>query len=276
MTNKMRTVKINLLILSAAALFSGCVPLSYFGNGYHGIESSYMSKPFYDSLTRSSVNLQGNLNLTSGYNSDDHNNSFDLLIYGSHGFKYFSIAYGVFGFAGNYKVGEYHNDAISDYFQTSQSYGGFGARISANLNIPLGKVNFKPFGGELIINKEYGDYHNFMKDITGSSEDIFVAEDNLSVNLGITSEILIHPKPGHDIGFRLFLGIPDKDYEGIYSKVLSQDEQSGEASLKSASFTGFFKFNRTNFQIQIGISGAQTWFRFGLGFTLWSSQKSRV
>jgi len=269
----MKTLKINLLIISVVAVFSGCVPLSYFGNGYHGIESSYMSKPFYDSLPYSSINAQGSINLATGYNSDDHNNSFDLLVHGSHGLKYFSIAYGVFGFGGNYKVGDHHDESISHYFLTSQSYGGFGARVSANVNIPVGKVNFRPIGGELIINKEFGEYHDFLEDISGSSEHIFVAEDDLSVNFGITSEILINPKPGYDMGFRLFLGIPDKDYEGIYSDVLSEDDQSNSSFIEIFSLTGFFKFKKINFQIQLGVSDVQTWLRLGLGFTLSSSHK---
>lgn len=253
-----------LILLMAIGLLSSCGTYSsYFGNGYHSLESSYLDKPFYDSLPQGAWYVSAKATWATGYNLNfssslegDKNRMFQAIGHRGYTYRNISGAYGLFGYYGNYRIGNQHDSVLVDSYLTRRSYYGFGGKATISWNIPFQKVNFRPLGIEVTLNHEFGRYLAFVRQLNGQHNQVHTIEDPLSVNFGLTSELCIRLPNHMSFGYHMLLAIPDRDYQALYSYTNASGEK--ESSIFGGGSTTFFLgTNNTLFQMQVGVGEAQ-------------------
>jgi len=171
--------------LSLAFLLSSCsrfyAPVLYNNN------ASYQPKPLSTDSVKSANYVSGGLEWVPGIDFYDNIYMGQVSFDRANTFKFITVAYGAFGYAGAYQ-----NTSIQqgdpNYFD-SKSFAGFGGRASASFFIPLNpSVDFRIIGIELDYSNEFGDYSTFrntMRNVDGFHTDI----NNQLFSGGLTTEV---------------------------------------------------------------------------------------
>jgi hypothetical protein len=189
--------------ISALAFLSSCSQV-YSPALYHQ-DIVYMPKP-------ASFDKESTANYVSaGLNMHSNNNMSDMIISGqlnlsrAHTFQNFNVAYGAFGAIGDYQNGS--SDRSEPNYFNSKYFGAVGGRFSANFYVHQDRADIRFIGVEAAYSREFGDYAAFRKNLIRQPGDRVDARTEL-VSVGLTSEVLFHPKndTGIQHGIRGFLG----------------------------------------------------------------------
>ncbi len=254
-------------------LLGGCATYrSDFGGGYHALEGTYLDKPHYDSLPQGAWYASARAIRASGYNigpfsprEGDRNRVYEAVVHRGHTYRNLSWAGGLFGYYGNYRLGNRHDSVLVDHFLSRKSYYGFGAKLDVAWNIPYRRVNFRPLGLALTVNRELGRYPRFVRQIDGLSPSVSTVNDPLGINVGITSGLRVAWEGGMVLGGQLLLMIPDRDYDVIYERVVDGQVQP-RGLVEGVTTTTFVGYENVLFQVQMGLGEAQLHVAYGLTY----------
>ena len=213
-----------LLLLVIGTLLSGCGTYSsYFGSGYHSLESSYLDKPHYDSLPRSAWYASARAIRSTGYNLNfygaaqgDANQVYEAMAHYGHTYRNISWAGEVLGYYGRYRLGTQHDSALVDHFLSRHSFYGLGGKLSVNWNIPYRKINFRPIGVEVTLNREGGPYRTFVRHLDEQFRSVTTEGAPWSINVGLTSGLRAQLPDGIVLGYQTTFLIPDRNYRKLY------------------------------------------------------------
>jgi len=188
-----------LAFLSLAFLLPACsrfyAPVLYNNN------ASYQPKPMSTDEVKSANYVSEGLEWAPGLDFYDNIYMGQLSIDRANTFKFITVAYGAFGYAGAYQ-----NTSIQqgdpNYF-SSRSFAGYGGRAAASFFIPLNeRVDFRLIGVELNYSNEFGDYSDFRKasrQYSGFHTDI----NNQLLSAGLTTEVAWRGRHNPDIHYSL-------------------------------------------------------------------------
>ena len=255
------------VVLCLLAL-SSCNYHAYFGGGYHSLESQYLDKPHFDSIPAAAWHASASATRATGYNlsfeSDeegDLNQVYEAMIYRGETYRNLAWACGVFGYYGNYRFGNQHRDVLAGAQSARKNYHGLGGKLQLAWNIPFKSVSFRPLGIDVTINREFGEYVAFTRQLGRQFSQVSVVDDPLGVNFGITTSLRYEPQPGIVAGYQVKFAIPDRDYGVIYRDGLDERQDLFDG----ASGILFIGTERFLFQAEFGFSPAQ--FSIGGGCT---------
>ena len=144
---------------------------------------------------------------------------------------------------------------LVDHFLSRKSYYGFGGKLSVAWNIPYRRVNFRPLGLALTVNREFGRYPTFVRQIDGLGPSVNVVDDRLGVKAGITSGLRAQLPSDLILGFHALYMIPDRDYDVIYENVVDGEVQR-RPLVAGATTTTFIGYENVLFQVQMGLGEA--------------------
>lgn len=148
------------LVFGCVLLFSlhGCYPYYAFGNG--GIEPIVFNKPLYADSIKETTYIGGKFthSADSAYYHNGETNYFGQVYWAqTHTEEYYNYSYGVFGYAGSYKVTEVVN------YNGKKPYFGGGLSGEINFNVPLNTIDIRFIGAKGTLLYEDGEFTRFRR-----------------------------------------------------------------------------------------------------------------
>jgi len=166
---------------------------------------AYQYKPMSSDSLKNANYVSGAISIGNGVSPEDKLVIGHASFSRANTFQNFNIAYGGYGFLGNYQ-----NLTIAstdpNYF-TNKYFSGVGLRFSGNVYTPSGRADLRLLGIEASYSKEFGAYAAFRQ--YAQSQPGFYTNANTSLlTAGITSEIIWRQKNDSNAqyGYRLFVG----------------------------------------------------------------------
>ncbi len=207
--NKKKTKNI-LIFFSLLGIFfmTGCSPaLPKYGVANPGSASRYMAAPVFRDTIQNATYLSGQFfsNTGHGYYPDEWIYFGDLSLHRSHTGKNYNLAYGLYGYLGNYKVEEVEG------FRGNYSFFGSGLKASINYTEDFQKVAWRVIGLQSSVYYEYGDYARFRQNAEEADLITNLHPDPFRFYSGLTTEVIFKldrmdlsffVSPGLDFGFR--------------------------------------------------------------------------
>jgi len=145
-------------IILATLSFSGCG--TYFGPGLTNT-AAHLETPGYRDENRSANYVSGQLGFGNRFDDEDNNYFGSASFHRANTFEYGSLAYGAFGYLGNYSVSTLELPSLSG----KKSYGGVGAMFSGNFHVPFEKVDFEVIKFTTRLYNELGEYPQFKREL---------------------------------------------------------------------------------------------------------------
>jgi hypothetical protein len=179
------------LILAGCSFFiTGCSQ-HYYAPILYNNNASYQPKPLSTDSNKSANYISGGLSFGAGADGfSDYFNMGQINIDRAYTFKHFSLAYGVFGAAGEYSNGTTYASEPNDF--ENKSFAALGAKLSFALTYPLNDhMDLRLPGLEFSYSKEFGDYLAF-RDQVKDRPDYHVNNNNVIFMGGLTSELAWH------------------------------------------------------------------------------------
>lgn len=262
---------LNLLLAAIPFLFGGCIYSSHFQSPFYGTSEPYHVIPLKSDSMPSATYASGVF--TEGGANDglrDNVFSFTGSIYRSHNFGHFQGWYGGNVALGSYNVGNYsyYNDArprrLSDSLPATaragdRFFGGYGAGGGMDFVLPFGRGSeWRVVGVSFTLQKEFGDYWRFRKNLPDSMADV-IFHNNLTGVMGFSTEFVFRTRHSV-IGYKLMLAGDIingqgryKGYDSLYESVPFFQQS---LSLTQNRFTGSFQLNVGNhiLNAQLGVS----------------------
>jgi hypothetical protein len=197
-----------------------------------------------------------------GANSDwrDAVYAFQGSIHRSNNFGNFQAYYGANLSLGCYHVKEYSrydyyypNDSLYNNVPASYNYFGmYGFNGGINTVIPFsnGGGEWRAIGIEASLQKEFGNYYNFRKNLPDSSADI-IFRKNVTGTVGICTDIVTKSRRGIEFGYKAAFGFmlnPQSDYVHVYNanELSPVTYFSQTLHLTRDNITGFIQLNFSN------------------------------
>ncbi|MBW4891657.1 hypothetical protein KXQ82_18165 [Mucilaginibacter sp. HMF5004] len=191
-------------VLIVLVLFTACNNHLY-EPALYKTDINYQFKPMAADSIKSANSISAKLKVSGGTNANDAITIGEVAYSRANTFKHFNIAYGGYGF-----LGEYYNNSIKEnepgYFDFKY-FSGFGLHFSANAYFTEGRIDYRFIGFEAAFSKEFGSYPDFRKSIKNTPNFYTDASTSLFTG-GLTTEIIWHRENDQAIkyGYRLFLG----------------------------------------------------------------------
>ena len=273
---------VSLLLLVQINLIIGCVPVT---KVFYLSPSNANSNPYHTiPLKKDSVKNASYISalFNAGSANDDGDNEYALRInfHRSHNFGNFQAYYGLNGTIGIYSIAEFKNykyQAQGGFFPSYLAYdsgylippknaffGSAGFNGGINLVIPFRKGEWRPLGLETSIQKEFGDYLNFRKNLPDTAATV-IFRNSATATIGIYTDIIGRTRRGTEFGYKFALGMvlnPTNDYSRFNSAdIFPVGYLSNTFHLTKGQITGFLQFNfgtyATNFQTGVNFKLAK-------------------
>ncbi len=272
---------LNLLLLTAPVLFSGCAYHAYFLSPFHATGEPYHTIPLKSDSLRSATYASG-VFTEGGANSRLRDNVFSFTgsLHRSHNFGNFQAFYGANIALGSYNTGNYdYNDRRPPIrYDTlprilkanSKFFGGYGAGGGIDFALPFGRGSeWRVVGVSFTLEKEFGDYWSFRKTLPDSLADA-TFNNNLVGLLGLSTELAFKVRHGM-IGYKLMVaGDVLNGYGGSHYKGVDSTQYGMIFFQQSLSFT--HERVTGSFQVNVGnhVMNAQ----LGVGYRLGRREKN--
>ncbi|MCJ8211950.1 hypothetical protein MUY27_19685 [Mucilaginibacter sp. RS28] len=178
----------------------------YLTNAMFQNDVQYMAKAHSTDSVKTHTYASGVLAIHSG---DQFGNAYGtagmLNVYQSHTLAEpnLNVAYGVFGYAGNYSRTSDNNNSKSTA-DFSKGFSGIGGNFSISGYIPGKKADWRVLGVDVMYSKEFGDYAAFRKQGINNDDYTFYPSSRL-FTWGLFSEVLIKNSDDVSLGFKLGL-----------------------------------------------------------------------
>ena len=220
-----------LLFALSVLTFQNCT--HRLGAGIFGNDLPYLGKPLLlgDSAA-SATYVSAGINGGYGYSSQaDANGSGFVALHRAHTWRWGSVAYGGFAYAGQYHIGEktfsqpvydpQSRQTVSvNPFSGPATYFGGGVRVSADLNLPL-----SPYADLRILGIEPG-YLTYLRQwipeydgppTIGGQRRWLIVRDRDLVTVGFSSELVLkEPRNRRATSLKYVLGRSGGDYARLY------------------------------------------------------------
>jgi hypothetical protein len=253
--------KISCCFIALLLFIVSCTPLhvdqipAYYVNPLNGEMPVYKPNLVREDSVKSAAFVTGGISF--GGANDDFNDQFTVVNAGisrSHLFNRIGLRYGANLLLGSYKVNKvdpdnHHSTVDPDYinkYARPYSFGSYGADGGIHYSAYSRVAEFHVLGAEFSMNKEFGHYLKFRKDLPVNVA-THVDDDPVFGTVGIYSEVINRTqkvKPGIKVGFgRAFnSGFNGFDYDGNPKKIhynyfsvtpfLSKNHWSGSIQLE--------------------------------------------
>jgi hypothetical protein len=228
-----------LLLLTVLTGLSSCT--YRLGAGLHTADVTYLTRPTYrgDSVGRSASYASAVLSTGFGMDyllSSSRNTNTSGLVnwHRAHTWRRGSLAYGAFGYVGQYKIGNGTSDRRDSLGRRltpeagRYGYQGLGLRASYSVNVPLGEtVDWRVAGVEAALSREFGALTRLRERLPEGVPivpapqknfvDWTVVRDRYLLTAGLTTEINLKSRSS-DASFnvRYFAGRSAGGYERLY------------------------------------------------------------
>lgn len=254
--------KISLLSLTVILFFfSSCITHAYFLSPSNAMTDPYHAIPLKSDSLKSITYLSG-IFTAGGANNDwrDGLYSFQGRIHRSHNFGNFQAYYGANLSVGTYHVAEYYrysysypSDSLYNHvLSTNNFFGMYGFNGGINAVVPFsnGGGEWRAIGIETSLQKEFGNYYDFRKNLPDSSADI-IFRKNVTGTVGICTDIVTKSRRGIEFGYKAAFGFmlnPQSDYVHIYNanELSPVTYFSQTLHLTRDNITGFIQLNFSN------------------------------
>jgi len=223
-------------MLLALAGLPGCyLRQAYYVSPFNGNTNDYHNQPTLRDSARSAIFVNGTY--FTGQANDDHTDTYKAFhteIYRSHHGKFLQGYYGLDLTLGDFATGRWdtvksdvsnadprgrrygpplHASELNEY-AGHRFFGGTGFNGGINLVIPIHHGEWRYFGLETSLQREFGDYLGFRKHLSDTLATL-VARNNFYGTLGFSSEILWNLHHG-ELGLRLATGsVMGRDYNNV-------------------------------------------------------------
>lgn len=166
---------------------------------------AYQYKPMSSDSVKNANYVSGAISIGRGVNQQDNVLIGHASFSRANTFQNFNVAYGGYGFFGNYQ-----NTSIPNYqpgYFTNKYLSGIGIRGSANVYTPSGRTDLRLLGIEASYSKEFGAYTGF-REYAQSLPGFYTNANTGLLTAGLTSEIIWHNQRdlNTQYGYRLFIG----------------------------------------------------------------------
>jgi hypothetical protein len=214
--------------LLAGALFSlpGCLfPIpqhAYYVSPLNGNNETYHPLPLREDSAHTA--FYANANFFAGSANEqgtDYFNGGRLSLSAAHHFDMLQFYYGVDGTLGSYHLGHWHdgytgpliggyptsaprNANILNSYSGPRTFGCAGFQAGINGVIPVRQGEWRFLGLETSLNREFGDYLSFRKNLADSLASLNI-RNPFFTSLGLTSEVVGRTRHG-EFGIRLAKG----------------------------------------------------------------------
>ncbi len=223
--------KNNLLFLSAIPLlFSSCVTYSYFQSTTNANSNPYHAIPLKSDSAKGASYVSGLFTVGRANDSwRDAVGTFHLNAHRSNNFGNFQSYYGATVALGDYSIADfntrdrpYRYDDTSSYYHIKGmnkffGYYGFNGGIDVVLPTKHGG-EWRIIGIETSVQKEFGNYYSFRKNLRDSSADV-IFRNNVTGTFGFFTEIIGKTRRGKEFGYKMSYGFmlnSQSDYTHIY------------------------------------------------------------
>lgn len=225
-------MKINLLTLLLLAMLAAqsCIQKPFYGVGNIGSESRLLLKPVYNDTIRKASYVTGHFShdFGSGYQANENDYYFDLMLHRSYTAKTLGYSYGGSCYLGNYdaSVGYPHNGPKSFY----------GASITGeiNTNIPFDGVDWRIIGVRTSVNYEGGGMILFRKNAEKDGLIYNRSNTNFTFNLGLTDEIVVKLKNNASCGLYCYMGMASRVFVRSNTLYYTKNRYTGHIQITSA------------------------------------------
>jgi len=261
-----------LFLLVISLVFSNCVSSSYFYSPTISSSNPYHAIPLQSDSTKGATYVSGIITL-GGANESLRDNAFSFQgrIHRSNNFGNFQAYYGANLTLGVYHVSEFDNyyhsysypyyDSNYHYYSSNNFFGSYGFNGGINAVISLPRGEWRPIGIETSVQREFGSYYSFRKNLPDSAAN-GIFKKNTTGTIGIYTDIIHKSRHGAEFGYKLSFGFvinPSSDYAHVYNPnaVGALVYISNTLHLTKGNVTGFAQINLGNAyaaNVQLGIN----------------------
>lgn len=211
---------------------SSCVTYSYFYSPTNANSNPYHAIPLKSDSIKGATYINGLF--TVGLANDswrDAIGAFNLKIHRSNNFGNFQAYYGANICMGDYSIADfntrdepynYNYDDTSSYYHIkgkNSFFGYYGFNGGINVVVPVKHSGeWRVIGIETSVQKEFGDYYNFRKNLRDSAADV-IFRNNVTGTFGVFTEIIGKTRRGTEFGYKMSLGFmlnSQSDYTHVY------------------------------------------------------------
>ncbi|HLK29955.1 MAG TPA: hypothetical protein VKT28_15350 [Puia sp.] len=254
---------ITLFLFPAIFLFGSCVESSYLFSPNNATSIPYHAIPLQSDSLKGANYVSSTFTL-GGANQAwrDGVYAFQGRIHRSNNFSSFQSYYGANLTLGDYHVAQYNYSSV-DYYPSNNFFGSYGFNGGINAVMPTRHGGeWRVIGIETSVQKEFGSYYNFRKNLPDSSADI-IFRKNVTGTLGIFTNIIAKSRRGSQFGYKMSLGFmlnPESDYTHYYDRHTLVNPTiyfSHTIHFTKEKVTGFVQFNFSNNyagNVQFGIN----------------------
>lgn len=274
--------KNSLLSLSVVlCFFSSCVSTAYFYSPGNASAVPYHAIPLRSDSLKGATYLSSIFTL-GGANEGwrDGVYSFQERIHRSNNFGNFQTYYGANLSLGTYHIAEYSNVDRPYYpydttnyhtYASNRFFGLYGFNGGINVVVPIKRGGeWRAIGLETSVQKEFGSYYDFRKNIVDSAADV-VFRKNVTGTIGLYTDIIAKSRHGAEFGYKMSWGFmlnPESDYTHVYTQ---------NAVNPVAYFSNTFHFSKENITgfVQVNLSNSYAGnIQFGINYKLGKKQKT--
>ena len=247
---------------------SGCVESSYLYSPSNATSNPYHAIPLQSDSLKGATYISSIFTL-GGANEGlrDGVYAFQGRIHRSNNFKNLQAYYGANVSLGVYHVANYFNSYNSYYdtalYASNNFFGSYGFNGGINAVIPTRHGGeWRVIGLETSVQKEFGNYYNFRKNLPDSASDV-IFKKNVTGSVGIFTNIIGKSRHGTEFGYKMSLGFmlnPESDfthYYNVHNIVNPIIYFSHALHWTKENVTGFVQFNFSNGyagNVQFGIN----------------------
>jgi hypothetical protein len=247
---------------------TSCITSSYYMSPFSSSSDPYHAIPLKSDSVKS-ASYAGGIFTVGGANINwnDPVYSFQANIYRAHNFGHFQAYYGVGGNIGNYHVERYENyvddpnaPGAGSRIIPENNYVFAGAHFNGGINAVIPFRNggeWRVIGLETSVQKEFGDYANFRRNLKDSMAD-YVLKKTTTATFGFATDIIGRSRHGAQFGYKVAWGTvlnPNSDYSRedpnrninplfYFSQTLhlTKGPVTGFAQVNMGSYAGSFQF----------------------------------
>lgn len=265
-------MKTNHVLLLAAILFSfsSCIESAHFLSPSNAASNPYHAIPLQSDSIKGANYFSGLVTL-GGANDAwvDNIYAFQARAHRANNFGNLQAYYGANLNIGTYHIAEnynYHNS----YYDTShyhiyaanKFFGWYGFNGGINVVAPIRHSGeWRVIGVETSIQKEFGSYYGFRKDLADSAADN-IFRKNVTGTVGIFTNIIGKTRHGAEIGYKMGFGFmlnPENNYTHVYDQntVNPITYFSNTFHFTKEKVTGFVQINLSNSyagNVQFGVN----------------------
>jgi len=268
-------MKKNALSFLSAILFllSGCISSSHFYSPTISSSNPYHAIPLQSDSAKAATYLSGILTL-GGANDGLRDNAFSFQgrIHRSHNFENLQAYYGANLTLGLYHISEFDNyqhaysypyyDSLNyHYYSSDNFFGSYGFNGGINAVISLPRGEWRPIGIEASVQREFGSYYSFRKNLPDSAADGIFRKNTTGI-VGLYTDIIHKSRRGSEFGYKLSFGFvlnPSSDYTHVYNPnaIGTLLYFSNTIHFSKENITGFIQINLGNSyaaNVQLGVN----------------------